>query len=131
MIPWNEYKAEAKARGSLAMEVFIIESTPSEGLDAVKSNLHMHLAYQTELESLGILMFAGPISDPSGQYMDGTGFIIYRARTFEEANDFALKDPMHSSGARKYSIKRWLINEGSLQLDIKLSAQSVCMTVDK
>jgi len=32
---------------------------------------------------------------------------------------------MHAGGARAYRIRRWLINEGSLQLDVRLSAQSV------
>ncbi|MEI6896638.1 MAG: YciI family protein [Psychromonas sp.] len=130
MIPWNKYKAEAKERGALAMEVFVIESKPNASLETIKSCLPLHLAYQAELESLGLLMFAGPLSESSGQFLDGTGLMIYRAQSLAEAHELAQKDPMHSSGCRVFGIKRWLINEGSLQLDIKLSAQSIRLTVD-
>lgn len=131
MISWNDYKTEAKERGSLAMEVFVVESKPQASLETVKQYLAQHLAYQSKMESLGILMFAGPLSDPSCESLDGSGLIIYRASSLQEANEIAEKDPMHSNGARAFTIKRWLINEGSLQLDIKLSAQSVALNVDK
>ncbi len=131
MISWDEYKEEAKERGSLAMEVFIIESHPQGNLELVKQYLPLHLAYQEELEASGILMLAGPVSDASGKYLDGGGLIIYKASSLEEATQIALKDPMHSHHARKFTIKRWLINEGNLQLNIKLSAQSIRLTADK
>ncbi|WP_409439136.1 YciI family protein [Psychromonas sp. GE-S-Ul-11] len=131
MISWDEYKKEAKERGSLAMEVFIIESQPQGDLELVKQYLPLHLAYQEELEASGKLMLAGPVSDASGKYLDGGGLIIYRASSLEEANQIALNDPMHSHNARTFTIKRWLINEGNLQLNIKLSAQSIRLTADK
>lgn len=131
MISWDDYKAESKARGSLAMEVFVVESKPNASLETIKQFLEAHLAYQSKMESLGALMFAGPLSDASCESLDGTGLIIYRAQSLQEANEIAEKDPMHSNGARSFTIKRWLINEGSLQLDIKLSAQSVTLSVDK
>lgn len=128
MIPWNNYKTEAKNRGALAMEVFVVETTPTSNMDEVKQRLPEHLAYQAEKEATGQLMFAGPLSDASGEFMNASGMIIYRAQTIEQARELADQDPMHKYGARTYTIKRWLINEGSLQMNVKLSAQSVTLT---
>lgn len=130
MADWNEYKAASKNRGSLAMEVFVIESTPAGDPELVKQTLPDHLAYQAEQEQAGTLMFAGPLSDESGENMYGSGMIIYKTDSLEMAKSITEKDPMHSRGARVYKIRRWLINEGSLQIDIKLSAQSVYLSED-
>ncbi len=125
MADWQEYKAASKQRGSLAMEVFLVESTPGADLELVKQTLPDHLAYQAQQEQAGKLMFAGPLSDETGEQMNAAGMIIYRANSFDEARKLAEQDPMHSCGARSFTLRSWLINEGSLQLDIKFSAQKV------
>ncbi|CAM3056270.1 YciI family protein [Vibrio rarus] len=125
MIKWNDYKAQAKDRGSLAMEVYMIESTVIASPSEVGRHLPDHLAYQAKLEQAGILMFAGPLSDETGEMMTGSGLIIYRTRSLESAKALAEEDPMHKKGVRAFRIRRWLINEGSLQLNVKLSAQQV------
>jgi uncharacterized protein YciI len=130
MVAWNEYKSEAASRGALALECYVVVSMPSNELSLVKQNLGAHLAYQAQQEALGNLMFAGPLSDLSGDKMEGAGMIIYQSKNLEEARQIADQDPMHLSGARTYTLRRWLINEGSLQLEIKLSAQSVKLRQD-
>lgn len=125
MPAWDDYKAEAKSRGALAHELYAIVSTPAGAPEDVKKNLPAHLAYQAELEARGTLFLAGPVSDETGDLMQGMGLIIYRADSLEEARSFAEEDPMHKSGARTYVLRRWLINEGSLSLSVKLSAQKV------
>jgi hypothetical protein len=45
--------------------------------------------------------------------MEGAGLIIYRADSLHDAKELADADPMHSSGARTYVLRRWLVNEGS------------------
>ena len=125
MVAWTEYKQAAQARGSLALELFVVVSTPEKSPDDVKAVLPSHLAYQAEQEQQGNLVLAGPLSDDSGDHMQGTGMIIYRAASLQAATELANQDPMHSSGPRSFTIRRWLVNEGSLQLDIKLSAQSI------
>lgn len=125
---WNDYKAEAKSRGALALELYIAQSTPAGDPAAVKENLPAHLAYQAELEASQNLVFAGPMSDESGEMMEGMGMIVYRAESFEAAQALAAADPMHISGARTYVLRRWMINEGSVQLNVKLSGQSVSLS---
>ena len=124
MIPWADYKAAARERGALALELYVVESVPVEP-ERLKDTLPAHLAYQAEQEAAGTLAFAGPLSDDSGEHMEGRGLIVYRAASPEEARALADADPMHAEGVRRYTLRRWLINEGSLRLDVRLSAQRV------
>ncbi len=128
MPSWEDYKVQAKTRGALALELFVVETTPAGSLGTVQENLPAHLQYQRDLESAGKLAFAGPLSDLSGNEMQGCGMIIYRADTIEEARQLASDDPMHRSGARSHTLRRWLINEGSLSLNVGLSTQSVTLS---
>lgn len=125
MVAWADYKSAAKERGSLALELYIAISTPEVTPEQLKAVLPEHLAYQAKLEASGELAFAGPLSDLTGDQMDGSGMIVYRADSLDQARALADADPMHASGSRKYSIRRWLVNEGSLSINVKLSAQSV------
>ena len=121
MVAWADYKSEAKSRGALALELYVVHSTPAKAPEDVKASLPDHLAYQAQLERLGQLAFAGPMSDETGDHMQGMGLIIYRADSLEAARKLAEDDPMHKSGARSFVLRRWLINEGSLTLAVGLS----------
>ena len=121
MVAWAEYKSQAKARGALALELFVAHSAPAKEPEVLKAILPEHLAYQAELERAGKLAFAGPLSDESGEHMQGVGMIVYRAESLEVARALASEDPMHKSGARTFTIRRWLINEGSFTLQVGLS----------
>jgi len=125
MPAWADYKQAATERGSLALELYMVISTPEKPPEDLQKNLPAHLAYQSEQEQEGRLVMAGPLSDHSGDLMEGVGMIVYRAASLEAAKSIADADPMHKSGTRSYTIRRWLVNEGSFQLDIKLSAQSI------
>lgn len=125
MPAWSEYKTAAIERGSLALELYAVVSTPEQSPDELKKHLPDHLAYQSEQEQAGRLVMAGPLSDLTGELMEGVGMIVYRAESLEAADAIAKADPMHKTGTRSYTIQRWLVNEGSFQIDIKLSAQSV------
>lgn len=127
MPKWEEYKAHARERGALALELFVVESTPSPNGPPVPEVLPDHLAYQQEMEKSGHLALAGPMSDLSGEMMEGTGLIIYRADSLNAARALADGDPMHKTGARTYVIRRWLINEGSLNLSVGLSTKAVTL----
>ena len=124
MVAWNDYKAQAKARGALALELYVAHSTPAKAPEEVKASLPDHLAYQAELERAGKLAFAGPMSDETGEHMQGVGLIIYRAASLEDARALADADPMHQTGSRSYVMRRWMINEGSLTLQVGLSTGS-------
>jgi len=128
MPAWNEYKQHAQERGSLALELYVVESIPAKPPEDLMANLPAHLAYQQSLEQSGNLALAGPLSDASGEQMQGTGLIIYRAESMEAAKALADADPMHSTGTRTYTLRKWLINEGSLNISVGLSTNHVSMT---
>jgi hypothetical protein len=128
MVAWADYKAEAKSRGALALELYVATSTPAKEPQDVKASLPDHLAYQAELERAGALAFAGPMSDDSGDQMQGMGMMVYRAESLEAARALADNDPMHKSGARTYVMRRWMINEGSMTLSVGLSTGHVTLT---
>lgn len=124
---WDDYKSEAKSRGALALELFIVHSSPAGAPEDVKANLPAHLAYQAKMEAEGRLVMAGPLSDDTGTQMQGVGMIVYRASSMDEARAMAEADPMHASGARTFMLRKWLVNEGGLTLTVRLSAQSVAL----
>ncbi|SOH95474.1 hypothetical protein SAMN06273572_11153 [Monaibacterium marinum] len=122
---WADYKQQAKSRGALALELYVAQSTPAMAPEDVKAALPDHLAYQAQLEAQGALAFAGPMSDETGDLMQGMGLIIYRADSLDAARALAAADPMHSSGARTFTMRRWMINEGSVTISVGLSTNSV------
>ncbi len=128
MPDWNAYKSHAKERGALALELFAVESTPVADEQKLKAVLPRHLEYQKELEAAGKLFLAGPLSDDTGSLMQGSGLVIYRCESWDEAVALADKDPMHSENVRSYRLRRWLVNEGSLQFSATLSSQSVAVS---
>ncbi|GKX36238.1 MAG: hypothetical protein MnENMB40S_38560 [Rhizobiaceae bacterium MnEN-MB40S] len=125
MPKWADYKREAAERGSLALELFVISSDPSDTPEAMRKILPDHLAYQTKLETEGVLFLAGPLSDEAGDEMSGAGLIVYRANSIEEAQKIAEADPMHAKGGRTFSVRRWLVNEGSPHIETGLSTGKV------
>jgi uncharacterized protein YciI len=127
MPKWDEYKQTAKTRGSLAFELYVVESTPAIAPDKMVQKLPDHLAYQKTMEEAGKLFMAGPLSDSTGEEMMGVGMIIYRASSMEEANGLAANDPMHLSGSRTFTLRKWLVNEGSLNLSVGLSTKAVTL----
>jgi len=125
MPAWTEYKKAARERGSLALELYCVVSTPVKSPEQLREVLPAHLEYQQEQEQAGRLVMAGPLSDLSGEQMEGMGMIVYRAESFEAAKKITENDPMHKTGTREFTIRKWLVNEGSFQLDIKLSSQTI------
>ncbi|MGI9488297.1 MAG: YciI family protein [Geminicoccaceae bacterium] len=123
MPSWTDYKEIARSRGALALELFVVFSTPNGDQDLLKATLPDHLDYQKERETKGDLVLAGPLSDATGNEMEGAGMIVYRARSFEDAQSLAQADPMHKAGARSFTLRRWLVNEGSLNVTLSLSGQ--------
>ncbi len=122
---WSDYKAEASARGALALELFVVFSTPTGDGDKLAATLPDHLAYQRTLEENGQLVMAGPLSNEAGTHIEGAGLMIYRAPSLDAARALAKADPMHKQGARQFELRRWLVNEGALSLSVGLSTKSV------
>lgn len=109
--------------GMLQLPLFVIFTEPIDGMGPVMANMEAHLAYQVHLERERIMLGAGPFFADDGDTWHGEGMVIVRARNAEAARTIAEADPMHASGARRYRIRPWLLNEGGLSVRISFSTQ--------
>ena len=84
-------------------------------------NIEPHLKFQIELEEKGIMFGAGPFWDDAEEKWEGEGMVIIRAGSLAEAKEIAASDPMHSSCARDFTVRPWLMNEGTVTVKIRYS----------
>lgn len=127
MPKFSDYRAMAKARGSLALVLYAVINSPAVAPPEMSKHPPNHLAYQTEPERGRPLVFAGPLSDLSGENIEGVGMIVYRAANLEAARAIANADPMYARAIKTYEIRGWLVNEGSLTLNVGLSVGTVAL----
>ena len=118
---WQQHIEHVSAKGLLAKRLYVILTTPTGPLEALAEHLGAHLAYQKDLEARGVTFAAGPFADDAERQWSGEGMIIVRAASLDEARAIAEADPMHRSGVRRYRIRPWLRNEGSITLSVRYS----------
>jgi uncharacterized protein len=109
------------SRGMLQKQFYMVHSTPTAGIGPVMSNLPAHLEHQCTLERNGIMLAAGPHWTDDEKEWLGEGTFVIRADSLAHAKQIAASDPMHSSGARSFKVRPWLINEGSIRLRLNFS----------
>ena len=107
--------------GCLQKQMYVYFTKPANGLGPVMENLEDHLKFQVELEQKGIMFGAGPFWTEDEQRWEGEGMIIIRADSLAEARKIAESDPMHASGARTFTIRPWLLNEGMVTMKVTYS----------
>ena len=112
----------------LQQQLYAIFTTPGDGLGPVFANMDQHLAFQVQLEKDGLLFAAGPLWTDDGTAWAGDGMIVVRAASVADAMAIADRDPMHRSGARTYTVRPWLINEGSMTLRLDFSTQTFALS---
>ena len=122
---WNEMVDQCSELGLLAKKLYVVFTSPVNGMRPVMEVLDEHLAYQNKIQNEGIMFGAGPFSDAAEQNWDGDGMIIIRADTMAAAKIIADNDSMHKAGARSYKIRPWLLNEGKVTIDLKFSNKSM------
>lgn len=118
---WQKHIDHVQAKGVLAKPLYVILTTPTDGIDALQAHLPAHLAYQKDLEARGVTFAAGPFADDSETEWSGEGMIIVRAASVAEATAIAQADPMHQAGVRRFRIRPWLLNEGSYTVTVRYS----------
>jgi uncharacterized protein YciI len=64
---------------------------------------------------------AGPFWTDDEQSWEGDGMVIIRAGSLSEARQIAASDLMHKNGARTFTVRPWLLNEGSLTIKVSYS----------
>ena len=118
----------SKREGYLAKQLYVIFTTPANGIKPVMDNIKEHLAFQVELEKDGIMFAAGPNWTDDEKSWQGDGMVVVRAKSLAEAKEIAARDPMHKSGARKFTVRPWLVNEGTILVRLNYSKGTFEMT---
>jgi uncharacterized protein YciI len=121
-VPAKDIAEESRRRGYLARQLYIVSTRPLNGIGAVMENLATHLAFQEELERDGIMFAAGPNWTDDEQEWEGDGTVVIRANSLAEAREIAARDPMHANGARTFTVRPWLVNEGSITVQLGLAS---------
>ena len=119
---WQEMVDFSRTHELLAKRLFVVSSKPTNGLGPILEVVDEHVRYQTQLELDGVMFAAGPLASADLQQWEGEGLFMYRAESMEQATVIAEADPMHSSGARHFSIREWLLNEGTYTVQVFYSA---------
>ncbi len=119
-------KAALKAGGTkdmLQKELYVISTKPAPGvtLEKMREMVPPHLEFQVDLEKRGIMFGAGPLFPPDSDMWQGEGLVIIRAASIAEAKQIAASDPMHSSGMREYTVREWMMNEGTITVKVSYS----------
>ncbi len=110
-----------RCEGMLRKQMYVVFTTPTNGLGPVLENLEPHLEFQRGLEKKGIMFGAGPHWTDDEKNWEGDGMVVIRAGSLAEAKEIAASDPMHASGARSYTVRPWLVNEGTLTIKVSFS----------
>ncbi|CTQ69534.1 YciI family protein [Roseibium alexandrii] len=107
--------------GMLQQQLYVVFTTPTNGLGPVMENIEEHLNFQVDLEQRGIMLGAGPFWADDEHTWNGEGMVIIRADSLDHARQIADTDPMHSSGARSFTVRPWLLNEGRITVEVNFS----------
>jgi uncharacterized protein YciI len=67
---------------------------------------------------------AGPQWTDDEAFWEGDGMVVIRAKSLAEAREIAARDPMHASGARKFTVRSWLVNEGTITIKLNYAKSS-------
>jgi len=117
----EEIIALSKKEGFLAKQLYVVFTTPTNGIGPVMENVKEHLAFQVRLEKEGTMFAAGPNWTDDEKSWDGDGMVVIRANSLADAKKIIERDPMHKGGARKFKIRPWLVNEGTVAVRLNYS----------
>ena len=105
----------------LNKDLYVVFTKPENGMKEVMENLEEHLKIQVSLEKNGVMFGAGPFWEDNEIDWNGEGMVIIRANSLGHAKQIAASDPMHQSGARNFTVRPWLLNEGNIQVSLDYS----------
>ncbi len=117
----SKHDVLAASEGMLQKQLYAVFTTPTNGMGPVMENLEPHLEFQVKLERDGIMFGAGPSWADNEVDWNGEGMVLIRADSLAHAKEIAASDPMHASGARSFTVRPWLLNEGTMTIRIDYS----------
>ena len=108
----------------MGAELYFYITLPEVPFEEIVEVLPAHMDFVHTIEDGGIMVMGGQITPEGLADAGGRGLIVIRAASFEEARAIADRDPMHSSGVRRYELYKWNVNEGVTNITLKFSDQS-------
>lgn len=126
-MPADVIENMVKEKGMLAKQLYIVHTTPTGDLGPVLAVVEEHLEFQVALEADGVMFAAGPNWTEDEQEWQGDGTVVIRASSIAEARKIMDADPMHAKGARSYTVKPWLVNEGKVTVELSYSTGKFTM----
>jgi uncharacterized protein YciI len=120
----NPAEQAAAITASLAREqtyVLMMHPNPDAPPPESRALLRIeHHEYLLDLERRGILFAAGPFAD-RGETPSGSGMIIIRAASREEATRIGHEEPYTRNRLRLMDVLPWQRNEGVLKLELRFA----------
>jgi uncharacterized protein len=105
----------------LGRDYWLIWSVPaaSTGQAAVDARAEEHVAWLLGLEAEGVLFLSGPLLSGPGTG-PGSGVTVIRADDQNAARAIASADPFVRAGLRTFTVHRWRLNEGRVDVTVSL-----------
>lgn len=122
-MPLSVEDVKKASSAMLQKQLYAIFTTPTGGIEPILKGLEEHLAFQMQLEREGVMYAAGPMWSDDEKEWNGDGLVVVRASSRAEAIAIAERDPMHRSGARKFTVRPWMINEGTVTVRLDMSSR--------
>jgi len=83
--------------------------------------LSQHLEYMIAIEKAGKMLASGPLDFGKGS----DGMTILRVDSEAEAREIAGNDPFVKNGVRSFTLREWLVMEGSFSVRVNFSDRSI------
>jgi len=84
--------------------------------------LREHVLWLEHQEQTGVMFLCG--QNRTEDAWDGSGTLIIRAESLTHACEIASAEPFHREGLRYNTVHGWVLNEGSLQIKVRLFADN-------
>lgn len=118
-----EQEIQRQTGTRLQKELWMINATLNTEKEALLEHLDEHYAFVLDQEAKGVMFAAGPILQEDGTN-SGNGVLVMRAESRQQVLEILQDDPFFRHGLRNYEIKRWQVNVGQCQLQVRFSDQS-------
>jgi len=117
----QDLAAPAELSGLLGRDYWLILSAPVAGTGqaAIDTHVREHVRWLLRLERDGVLFLSGPLLSGPGTG-PGSGATVIRAADQDAARSVAERDPFVRAGLRTFTVHRWRLNEGCVDVRISL-----------
>ncbi|WP_227270717.1 dioxygenase [Roseobacter weihaiensis] len=114
--------------GTLQKQLYVVSTSLVGGLGPVMAVLKEHLEYLVAIGKNAVPFGAGPHWADDEESWNGEGMVILRAESLAHATKLAAQDPMHASGARRFTVRPWLLNEAGMSIQFNFATGSYSVT---